>query len=120
MRALAITALAACISYTGGARAIEPARLDARWRRAAPTPVVVQQREDECGLAALAMVGGAWGHDWTEQALAHAVGTTRGGVQLGVLRDLARARGLDAYAISATRDDLAHELAAGRPVVLGL
>ena len=37
-----------------------------------------------------------------------------------MLRDLARERGLDAYAIQATRADLKNELAKGRPVLLGL
>lgn len=117
---LALVGLTACMSANGGAHAVRPAQLDSHWLRAAPTPVVVQQRETDCGLAALAMVGGAWGLQWTVNELAHAAPPAGDGVRLGVLRDLARSRGLDAYAIHGTKDDLRNELAAGRPVLLGL
>lgn len=42
------------------------------------------------------------------------------GVKLATLRDYAKAHGLEAYALAATPKDLEHELAAGRPVLLGL
>lgn len=113
--------LAACaVPYTGGARAVKPTQLDDAWLRAAPTPVVVQKQMADCGLAALAMVAGAWGRQWTVDDLSHRVPPGKHGVKLGVLRDIARQRGLQAFAISATRKDLARELANGRPVLLGL
>lgn len=117
-----LAGLAACIRlpYTGGARAVQPAQLDARWLRAAPTPVVRQLHQTDCGLAALAMVAGAWGQHWTVDQLAHFIHPNKQGVRLGALRDFARQRGLEAYAIRATPKDLAHELRAGRPVLLGL
>ncbi len=90
------------------------------WLRAAPTPIVKQQQESDCGLAALAMVAGAWGRHWSVDELAHRIPPTARGVRLGALRDLARTRGLDAYALAASSKDLAHELRAGRPVMLGL
>jgi hypothetical protein len=52
--------------------------------------------------------------------LTHRLRPDDDGVSLGKLRDLARARGLDAFAIAGTHADLEHELAAGRPVLLGL
>jgi ABC-type bacteriocin/lantibiotic exporter with double-glycine peptidase domain len=128
MRTAALAVLAglaaACtqLPYTGGARPVAPAqmRLDDHWLRAAPTPVVRQQQETDCGLAALAMVAGAWGRSWSVGELARAMPTTGGGVKLGVLRDYARSHDLDAYAIAASPRDLEHELGEGRPVLLGL
>jgi hypothetical protein len=120
---LAVLVLGACavqVPYRGGARAVEPSQLDASWLRAAPTPVVVQEDRKDCGLAALAMIAGAWGERWPVAELARRAPPTPRGLALGVLRDLARAHGLEAFAIRATRADLARELAAGRPVLLGL
>ena len=118
----ALFGLVACVQlpYTGGARAVQPAQLDAHWLRAAPTPIVLQKQDADCGLAALAMVAGAWGHHWSVDDLAHRLPPGKQGVRLGSLRDVARERGLSAYAIRATPKDLAHELAQGRPVLLGL
>jgi ABC-type bacteriocin/lantibiotic exporter with double-glycine peptidase domain len=128
MRVAALAVLAvltgACVQlpYTGGARAVTPAQmqLDDHWLKAAPTPVVRQQQETDCGLAALAMVAGAWGRDWNVGELARAMPPDRGGVKLGVLRDYARSHQLDAFAIAASPRDLEHELGARRPVLLGL
>jgi len=121
-RALAIAALAAgCVAlpYTGGARPAD-AVLDASWLRAAPTPAIRQAHESDCGLAALAMIAGAWGQAWPLDQLERELPPGPHGTRLAALRDLARRRGLDAHAIRATAADLRHELAAGRPVVLGL
>jgi ABC-type bacteriocin/lantibiotic exporter with double-glycine peptidase domain len=118
---LAFGMFAACtIPYRGGARAVQPAQLDATWLRAAPTPVVKQQQMSDCGLAALAMVGGAWGHAWTVADLSRDLPPTEHGLKLSSLRDLARKRGLEAYAIAATRKDIENELRQGRPIMLGL
>ena len=111
---------ACALPYTGGARAMKPAQLDSSWVRAAPTPVVLQQRQADCGLAALAMVAGAWGRHWSLDDMSHRMSPGTKGVKLRVLRDFARDRGLEAYAIKATRKDLHNELAQGRPVLLGL
>ena len=116
-----VSLAAACrLSYTGGAHAVTPAELDSGWKRAAATPIVKQQREMDCGLAALAMVAGAWGQTWTVADLARDLPPGPKGAKLGALRDLARKRGLDAYAIAGSYDDLARELGNGRPVLLGL
>jgi ABC-type bacteriocin/lantibiotic exporter with double-glycine peptidase domain len=122
--ALALVAcfgLFACqLPYTGGARAVRPTDIGAGWLHAAPTPVVVQKQESDCGLAALAMIAGTWGRHWSVDELAQQIPPTSVGVKLGALRDLARKRGLDAFAVRASSVDLRHELASGRPVVLGL
>lgn len=118
---VALGCLTGCqLPYTGGARPVTPAQLDSSWLRAAPTPVVRQKQESDCGLAALAMVAGAWGRHWSVDDLAHRIPPSEKGVKLGALRDLARDRGLEAFALRATPSDLQHELASGRPVLLGL
>jgi ABC-type bacteriocin/lantibiotic exporter with double-glycine peptidase domain len=116
----AATVAAGCIAHDPAAQVQRAADLDASWVRAAPTPVVVQRDDNDCGAAALAMVAGAWGRHWTLADIERTLRPTAAGLRLGALRDYARAAGLDAYAIRGSRDDLDHELAAGRPVVLGL
>jgi ABC-type bacteriocin/lantibiotic exporter with double-glycine peptidase domain len=122
MRRAALCALLfAChLNYTGGARAVQPNEIDASWLRAAPTPVVRQAKLTDCGLAALAMVAGAWGQSWSVTELAVAMPPGDKGVRLGTLRDYARDHGLEAYAIKATTADLSRELQAHRPVLVGL
>jgi ABC-type bacteriocin/lantibiotic exporter with double-glycine peptidase domain len=118
---LALVGVAACqLPYTGGARAVRPDEVGVGWYRAATTPIVRQHHETDCGLAALAMVAGAWGHPWSVDDLNRELPPTEHGLKLGALRDLARAHGLTAYAIKGSVHDLEHELASGRPVVLGL
>src|SRR4051812_17817502 len=118
---VALVGLTGCqLPYTGGARPVSAAQLDSSWLHAAPTPVVRQKQESDCGLAALAMVAGAWGRHWSVDDLAHRLPPSEKGVKLGALRDLARDRGLDAFALRATPADLQRELASGRPVMLGL
>lgn len=113
--------LSACrLAYKGGATAVSPNELGSEWLRAAPTPVVLQQQRTDCGLAALAMVAGAWGRSWSVNDMARQIKPTDKGVKLGALRDLARARGLEAYAVKGQFKDLENELAKGRPVLLGL
>lgn len=119
---LALVALtSACVlPYKGGARTMKPMQLDSAWLQAAPTPVIVQKKQSDCGLAALAMVAGAWGRHWSIDEMAHRAPPGDKGVKLKVLRDVARERGLEAYAIQGTTQDLKNELAKGRPVLLGL
>jgi ABC-type bacteriocin/lantibiotic exporter with double-glycine peptidase domain len=121
-RVLALVGMfAACaVPYKGGARSVQPTQLDRSWVRAAPTPVIKQKQQSDCGLAALAMVAGAWGRHWTVEELSLRARPGAHGLKLKVLRDIARERGFEAYAIKANRDDLKRELAQGRPVLLGL
>jgi ABC-type bacteriocin/lantibiotic exporter with double-glycine peptidase domain len=108
------------LSYTGGAKPVNVAQLDGNWLRASSTPVVRQKSQVDCGLAALAMVAGAWGEKWSVDDLRRDVKMSEKGAKLGALRDVARARGLEAYAIAGNFEDLQRELAYGRPVLLGL
>ena len=123
-RALLVIVVAlsgACrLHYTGGAKPIGEAAIGDDWHRATATPVVKQSRPMDCGLAALAMVAGAWGDPVALAELQRSSPPGDRGVKLGTLRDLARARGLTAYAIAGTHADLERELAGHRPVVVGL
>jgi ABC-type bacteriocin/lantibiotic exporter with double-glycine peptidase domain len=118
-----IAGLSACrMSYKGGATTVGPAELSTNDSLlvASPTPVVKQKTRADCGLAALAMVAGAWGHSWSVDDLARNVPPSKGGVKLKRLRDYARERGLDAFAVKGTFMDLENELRNGRPVMVGL
>ena len=118
-----LAGLSACrLSYKGGATTVSSAELSSNDNLlvASPTPVVKQQTQADCGLAALAMVAGAWGHSWSVNDLAREVPPSKNGVKLKRLRDYARDRDLEAYALKGTFADLENELRAGRPVMLGL
>ena len=119
----ALLTCSACLAYTGGARALDPAQLvnEPGWIVAGATPALRQRSTYDCGAAALAMVAERWNVALSTEAAAAALPTlTPAGVQLGDLRDVARAHHLLAYAIAGTRDTLTHELTAGRPVIVGL
>jgi len=77
-------ALTACqLSYTGGARPVRPDQLGQGWFRAATTQVVRQQKETDCGLAALAMVASAWGRRWSVADLNQHLQPSERGIKLG-------------------------------------
>jgi ABC-type bacteriocin/lantibiotic exporter with double-glycine peptidase domain len=120
---VALVGVAGCMSYRGGARPVDPARIttEAGWIIAGPTLEARQQGSHDCGAAALAMIASRWN---VPLSLAGAVTAlpkpTDQGVRLGDLRDLARARGLAAFAIVGDQATLVHELRAGRPAIVGL
>ncbi len=111
-----------CIAYSGGARPTSAARLTSEpgWT-VAMAPTVRQQNRNDCGIAVLEMVVRRWQVELSrKQILAEVAPLTEHGVALGVLRDVATKHGLLAFVVVAKRTDLAHEIAAGRPVVVGL
>lgn len=124
--ASSLAGLGGCYSYSGGARGLdakEVSRLsvDEGWILAEDTPLVRQRGPIDCGPAALAMVAGRWDIALSvEGAVAALPKPAPEGASLGDLRDLARAKGLTAFAISGDHATLIHELRAGRPVLLGL
>src|SRR5690349_16931565 len=73
---------ACTLPYKGGARAVQPAQLGTNWLQAAETPVVMQKQQADCGLAALAMVAGAWGRQWSVDDLARRVPPGKHGIKL--------------------------------------
>jgi hypothetical protein len=113
-------ALAAPACYTGSAHSLPANSVsalarDPEWRIVRDVPFVAQQTDHDCGPAALAMVFAHFG------APAGAAPELAGGdVRAGTLRDVARARGLEAYVVSGTLEDLFAQVARGRPVVVGL
>jgi ABC-type bacteriocin/lantibiotic exporter with double-glycine peptidase domain len=119
--AIALLIAGGCATYTGGGRAIDPARLatEPGWIMAAPTPEIRQRGRLDCGAAALAMLAGRWNVDIEvdDPTIAR---PSKNGIRLGDLRTAARAHGLVAYAIKADRATLDHELRAARPVIVGL
>ncbi|MBP9085778.1 MAG: C39 family peptidase [Kofleriaceae bacterium] len=122
--ALLVAALvfSGCIAYSGGARPTSAARLTSEpgWT-VAMAPTVRQHNRNDCGVAALAMVVQRWHVALSrDQILAEVAPLTDRGVALGALRAVATRHGLLAFVVAAQRTDLAYEIAAGRPVVVGL
>jgi ABC-type bacteriocin/lantibiotic exporter with double-glycine peptidase domain len=122
LAALLLVGATGCASFGGRSQPFDATRLDAGggWIVAAGTPVVRQAGSQDCGAACLAMVAGRWRARLSLEEATAALPTAAPGTSLGALRDLARARGLTAFAVDGDRDLLLHELGAGRPVVVGL
>jgi ABC-type bacteriocin/lantibiotic exporter with double-glycine peptidase domain len=108
----ALIALAGC--YTGSARTVTPAAIDADpgWVRVRGVPFVAQRGESDCGVAALAMVLRYWGVVMSMEA--------KGPLTAGELRDVARGRGLQAFVVKGDPTDIRDQLARGRPLIVGL
>jgi ABC-type bacteriocin/lantibiotic exporter with double-glycine peptidase domain len=109
--------------YTGSARDVSPDPIgaaDAGWVMVRDVPFIAQQREDDCGAAALAMTLRYHHLAATEAEILAEAPPRKGGVTVGQLRDVARSRGTQAFVIAGTWDDLEYQLLWGRPVVVGL
>lgn len=108
---------AGCVQrYTGPARDFDPALLrDDGWVRVDGVPEVRQDDVDDCGPAALAMVLGYWQRTPRLGDLE----IPKGGMHAADLRTVLRDHGLRAFVIEGSIADLEHELAAGRPVIVG-
>lgn len=117
---IAILATGCAIRSEGPARPFDPATLAAPgWVSVKTVPLVRQHRLADCGAAAAAMVLGYWRHPVTVEALTREMAVPEGGLAARDVRTLLRRRGLHAFVIAGTLDDLGHELAAGRPVIVG-
>jgi ABC-type bacteriocin/lantibiotic exporter with double-glycine peptidase domain len=115
-------AFAAPACYVGSAHTVPASALSARardpgWQLVRDVPFVPQRTTRDCGPAALAMV---LAHFRVAPPAADHPELARGDVRAGALRDLARARGLEAYVVAGTFEDLFAEVGRGRPVVVGL
>jgi ABC-type bacteriocin/lantibiotic exporter with double-glycine peptidase domain len=111
--------------YTGAARDVSATQLvaaahDPAWQLVGDVPFVAQRSDHDCGPAALAMVLGHFGLSVTLEEAGARDAAFGSGVRAGTLRDLARARGLEAFVVSGTFDDLFDQVARGRPVLVGL
>jgi hypothetical protein len=112
----------ACSSYTGTARAFAPAELarEPGWIAVRQVTPVRQATEYECGAAAIAMVVSYWTGAAPHSLVAKLRPVPERGLAAGRLREFARAHGLAAFLIQADLSDLEREVAAGRPVLVGL
>jgi ABC-type bacteriocin/lantibiotic exporter with double-glycine peptidase domain len=123
MRALLIlVALAACSTYRGTARDVSPAKLAAEpgWVLIREVPYHAQKGETDCGAAAIGMVVAYWTGQQPSAVASLLRPVGERGLKASRLRDFTREHGLAAYVIEGKVADIARELAAGRPVLVGL
>jgi ABC-type bacteriocin/lantibiotic exporter with double-glycine peptidase domain len=128
VRVLALVVLlgaSACVSYSsyvGTAQPFAPEQLDRDpgWLAVRNVPVVRQQSRIDCGAAAIAMIVSFWTTQPSSQLLTALRPVRPPGLEAGRLRDFARHHHLQSYLVSGSVDDLERELAAGRPVLVGL
>ena len=112
----------ACSSYAGSARDFEPTALarEPGWIAVGGVPLARQESEAGCGAAAIAMVVAYWTGADPEGLVAKLGEVPDRGLSAGHLRAFARAHHLAAFLVEADLADLQHELARGRPVLVGL
>jgi ABC-type bacteriocin/lantibiotic exporter with double-glycine peptidase domain len=117
-----LSVLVGCSGYRGTARPVAPSKLAAEpgWILVRDVPFVAQQGETECGAASLAMVIAYWTGTAPDAVVAAFRPVGERGLSAARLRDHARSRGLAAFVIAGTFADIERELAAGRPVLVGL
>jgi predicted double-glycine peptidase len=121
--ALALVASVGCARYEGSARSVSLADVDreAGWVVVRDVPLVRQQSAHDCGPAALAMVLAHWGvPDAAPRIRARVSPSEDRRATAGALRQFARDEGFRAFLVSGREADLAHELDARRPVLVGL
>ena len=110
--------------YRGSAVDASPHAVAAEpgWITVRGVPLVEQEGKSDCGAAALTMLLAFWGNDASlaETAGALPPAPDGGGQRAGDLRDLARARGLEAFLVRGEFADLEEQLVKGRPVLVGL
>ena len=122
-RALVAAACAVgCSSYTGSARDFSPDRLrrEPGWLAVRAVPIERQREEEDCGAAAAAMLLSYWTGEPPAAIAARLRPAPKGGHTAGHLREVVRERGLAAYLVQGTMQDLERELRGGRPVLVGL
>ncbi|HSS39977.1 MAG TPA: cysteine peptidase family C39 domain-containing protein, partial [Polyangia bacterium] len=122
---LAALVLAAASCYAGEAHDVSPRRAaaleaDPAWKFVRGVPFIAQREDSDCGPAALAMV---LSHFGVKTSLAEVAGLSppdKVGVRAGGLRDVARAKGMEAFVVEGTFNDLIDQLSRDRPVLVGL
>jgi ABC-type bacteriocin/lantibiotic exporter with double-glycine peptidase domain len=118
-------AASACVSYAtyvGTAQPFAPEELDRDpgWIAVRNVHVVRQESRLDCGAAAIAMMVSFWTTEPSSRLLAALRPVRPPGLEAGRLREFARQHHLRSYLVSGTVADLERELAAGRPVLVGL
>lgn len=122
---LAALVLAAASCYAGEAHDVSPRRAaaleaDPAWKFVRGVPFIPQREDSDCGPAALAMV---LSHFGVKTSLAEVAGLSppdKVGVRAGGLRDVARAKGMEAFVVEGNFNDLVDQLSRDRPVLVGL
>ena len=119
---VACAAAAGCASYAGSARDFSPERLQREpgWIAVRAVPALRQREEEDCGAAALGMLLSYWTGEAPQVIAERLRPVPKGGHTAGHLREVVRGRGLAAYLIQGTMDDLERELRGGRPVLVGM
>lgn len=113
--------LAACNAYAGSARDVSPRVLDEPgWLRVRDVAFLPQTAESDCGAAAIAMVVGYWTGTPPLDVAAKLRPAPPRGIPARRLRSVARGHALAAFLIAGELADLERELAAGRPVLVGV
>ena len=88
-----------------------------------PGVKMVQAKSDaDCGAAALRMVLAKWSPELDGEEVTRALGPvdSTSGYRAGMLRNVARANGLQSFVIEGQVADLVHEVRLGRPVIVGV
>lgn len=119
---LAALASAGC-SYLGTAESFDPAVLEreAGWIAVHDVPVILQQSDEDCGAAALAMALAHWHVPSSLEDVTRDCPPVPGeGIKAGVLRTCARDKGLQSFLVHGSFADFEKELTRGRPVIVGL
>ncbi len=122
---LAALALAASACYAGEAHDVSPKRAaalaaDPAWTFVRDVPFVPQKADSDCGPAALAMVLAHFGAKTSREEVVALDPPDRVGVRAGDLRDVARAKGFQAFVVEGTFNDIIDQLSRDRPVLVGL
>ena len=123
---VSLAALVLCACAGGGtARSVKPAAIQAEqgWIAVGDIALVRQTTPTNCGEAALATVLGYWKLPATMTEIEVACPSSSiddDRLRAGELRDVARARGLEAFLLSAEMSDLESQLRKGRPILVGV
>ena len=126
MRSFAVVLIslsAAGCSYLGTAENADPAEFKREdgWIVVRDVPVVLQEAEEDCGAATMAMALAHWRVPASLETVARDCPPKPGeGIKAGALRDYARSRGFHSFLFHGTWTDFEKELSQGRPVVVGL
>tara|TARA_R110002096_G_scaffold239101_1_gene430736 strand:+ start:105604 stop:106143 length:540 start_codon:yes stop_codon:yes gene_type:complete len=108
------------MQYTGQAKTLpaETLRAEPGWSYVPGLRGIRQESEKDCGSAVLASVLQYWNVHTSREALVADIGPKR--ASMGELRELSHKHGMQAYVVPGTWDDLVHEVAKQRPVVIGV
>jgi len=114
---LVVVWLAGCATGRG-----RPASSDPHWVEIPGVRLILVKDEADCGVAALATVLSFWQPNISVSEVRSALGpgSSREGLEAGRLREVARQHGVRAFLVEGVFDDLAYEIARGRPVIVGL